>query len=182
MIAKNPKISAPFKKLTEFQDDLFLSTHLPDGFSFPDDPSHLKTNDARHFLEFIRKRQRDVPNDIFAFQYWLDGKNELQDPAESDDEDSSETTQGQGSRQEMPKPKGIPRTEGRGQDDPDRDQSDADQEDEVESDSAIRKGKRKEVRSPSEPYSDWSESEEEVGDLPQRGVSFEAGELTQGML
>ena len=52
-ICKNLKISAPFKKLAKYQNDLFQLEHIPNDFIFPDDPSHLKANDAKQFLEFI---------------------------------------------------------------------------------------------------------------------------------
>lgn len=81
---QNTKATAPFKKLAKIQEDLFVPEHLK-GFVFPDDPSHLKTFKANQFLQFIWKRQENEPNDVFAFQYWLDGKDKLQDQVETSD-------------------------------------------------------------------------------------------------
>ena len=171
LICKNPKISAPFKKLAKFQNDLFQPEHIPDGFIFLDDPSHLKANDAKWFLEFIRKQQLDVPDDVFQFQYWLDGKNELQEPAESNDEGLTEVKWQQISCQEGSRVKELSGAPIKGQENSGQDESTSGEEDSVWHD----------LSSPSIPYSDWSESKQEAGDLPQKMVSFKVVAPTHSM-
>jgi hypothetical protein len=86
-VCRNPKASAPFKKLAEHQAELFTTAHMLWGFRFTDDPSHLKSDEALRFLEFIRKRQASNPDDIFAFQHRLDRKGNVQDPLDTSDEE-----------------------------------------------------------------------------------------------
>jgi hypothetical protein len=86
-VCRNPKASAPFKKLTEHQVELFAKAHMPWGFWFTNDPSHLRSDEALRFLEFIRKRQDSNPEDIFAFQHRLDRKGNVQAPLDTSDEE-----------------------------------------------------------------------------------------------
>ena len=62
---------------------LFKDDHLPPGFIFSDDPSHMKQEAAKEFLDFIRKRQVLHPKDVFGFEYWLDSNGGLEDPADT---------------------------------------------------------------------------------------------------
>lgn len=66
---------------------MFLEHHLPRNFFFPDDPSHLKAGEARRFLEFIRDRQKNCPEDVFAFRYTLNRFEELVAPVDTSDEE-----------------------------------------------------------------------------------------------
>ncbi|KAF8432128.1 hypothetical protein L210DRAFT_933852 [Boletus edulis BED1] len=71
---------------------MFLPYHLPTGFVFPDDPSHMITSDAIQFLTFIRKYQEEAPNDVFKFQYWLITSGNANDKAiDSDESDNGST-------------------------------------------------------------------------------------------
>ncbi|KAN0074432.1 hypothetical protein V8E55_011844, partial [Tylopilus felleus] len=79
LVCRKKKASAPFKKLATSQDMLFKKNHLPPDFIFLDDPSHMKVGQARQFLEYIQKRQRKVPDDVFGFRYWLNSNGELTD-------------------------------------------------------------------------------------------------------
>ncbi|KAF8128412.1 hypothetical protein EV363DRAFT_1451842 [Boletus edulis] len=65
---------------------MFLPEHLPIGFVFPDDLSHMTTSDATRFLAFIRKRQEEAPDDVFQFQCWLKG-HQLITPGNADEEE-----------------------------------------------------------------------------------------------
>ena len=82
-VSGKPKISAPFKKLAYYQEMLFKDDHLPPGFIFFDDPSHMKQEAAKEFLDFIHKCQVLHSQDIFGFEYWLDSNGGLEDPAET---------------------------------------------------------------------------------------------------
>jgi hypothetical protein len=62
---------------------LFKSDHLPLGFIFPDDPSHMKQEGAKQFLDFIRYRQIKHSENVFGFEYWLDSNGDLADPVKS---------------------------------------------------------------------------------------------------
>lgn len=77
MACGSPKVSAPFKKLPAMFRQMIHSRHLPVGFIFPDDPSHMRVEDARSFLNFIVERQKSDPSDTFEFHHWLNEQSEL---------------------------------------------------------------------------------------------------------
>ena len=162
---------------------MFASTHLPDEFAFPDDPSHLKAGEARRFLEFIRERQQKVPEDIFEFQYWIDAKDKLQAPVESGDEEPLQPKRRGRAQQAMPKPTLKARAQDESSDDTDTDESAPKGGEDGRSIAPINKGKGREVQSPSAPYSDWADSdiEEDAGELPRKSVAFKVGARSQGM-
>ena len=112
-----------------------------------------------------------MPDDVFQFQYWLDRKNELQEPAESDNEGSTEVKQQQISRQEGLRVKGLSRALIKGQENSGQDESTSEEEDLVQCD----------LSSTSVPYSNWSKSKQEAGDLPQTVVLFKVGAPTRSM-
>ncbi|KAI6101899.1 hypothetical protein F5141DRAFT_1218109 [Pisolithus sp. B1] len=62
----------PFKKLGQYQTNMILSHHLPPNFTFTVDPSHMHVSVAMELLNFWKEHQVSHPNDIFAFQKWLD--------------------------------------------------------------------------------------------------------------
>ena len=59
-----------------------MEHHLPAGFHFPDDPSHMRKAEAQRFLQFIQLRQQSHPADVFQFHHWLNDADELQEPVE----------------------------------------------------------------------------------------------------
>lgn len=63
--------------------------HLPRSFTFADDPSHLKAEEALRFLEFIRKRQITNPDDVFEFKRRLDAKGNVLLPLDTSDEEDA---------------------------------------------------------------------------------------------
>ncbi|KAF8137049.1 hypothetical protein EV363DRAFT_1293429 [Boletus edulis] len=69
---RKPRVTAPFKQLGRLSANLFDDQHLSRKWNIPDNPSHLKSQEALHFLEFIQNRQALFPDDIFKFQSWLD--------------------------------------------------------------------------------------------------------------
>ncbi|KAI6095405.1 hypothetical protein F5141DRAFT_1221951 [Pisolithus sp. B1] len=70
----------PFKKLGQYQTDMISSHHLPPNFTFTVDPSHMHISAAMELLNFWKECQVSHPNDIFAFQKWLDQAGNLQVP------------------------------------------------------------------------------------------------------
>ena len=78
LVTGNSKILAPFKRLPRHQAELFAEGHVPDGFTFPDDPSHWTKDEALRFLNLIITRQESDPTDVFWFQFWLDPGGNLQ--------------------------------------------------------------------------------------------------------
>ncbi|KAI6165082.1 hypothetical protein EDD17DRAFT_1506409 [Pisolithus thermaeus] len=70
----------PFKKLGKYQADMISSRHLPPNFMFNVDPSHMHISAAMELLNFWKERQVSHPNDVFAFQRWLDQGGNLQVP------------------------------------------------------------------------------------------------------
>ncbi|KAI6127600.1 hypothetical protein EDD16DRAFT_1702333 [Pisolithus croceorrhizus] len=70
----------PFKKLGKYQADMISSHHLPPNFMFNVDPSHMHISMAMELLNFWKERQVSHPNDVFAFQRWLDQGRNLQVP------------------------------------------------------------------------------------------------------
>ncbi|KAF8128098.1 hypothetical protein EV363DRAFT_1297789 [Boletus edulis] len=71
---------------------------LQDLWNIPDDPSHLKHQEALHFLEFIRNRQALFPDDIFKFQCWLDRSEGPHPLATTDDDEEAPPTHSRSSR------------------------------------------------------------------------------------
>ncbi|KAN0101322.1 hypothetical protein V8E55_001306, partial [Tylopilus felleus] len=59
LVCGKKNASALFKKLPSSQEMLFKKNHIPPDFVFPDDPSHMKVEQARHFLEFVHKCQQN---------------------------------------------------------------------------------------------------------------------------
>ena len=78
LVTGNSKISAPFKRIPRHQAELFAEGHVPDGFTFPDDPSHWTKDEALCFLNLIITCQESDPTDVFQFQFWLDPAGNLQ--------------------------------------------------------------------------------------------------------
>ena len=113
-----------------------------------------------------------MPDDVFQFQYWLDRKNELQEPAESDDEGLTEIKQQQISCQEELRVKGLSGAPIKGQENSGQDKSTSGEEDSV----------RYNLSSSSVSYSDWSESKQEAGNLPWKMVLFKVGAPTCSMI
>ncbi|KAF8132888.1 hypothetical protein EV363DRAFT_1295700 [Boletus edulis] len=95
---RKPRVTAPFKKLGRLSATLFDDRHLPRKWNIPDDPSHLKRQEALHFLEFIRNRQALFPDDIFKFQCWLDRSEGPHPPATTDDDEEAPPTHSRSSR------------------------------------------------------------------------------------
>ena len=85
---------APFKKLPSSQEMLFKKNHIPPDIIFPNDPSHMKVEQAWHFLEFVCKRQRKFPNDVFGLRYWFNNKGKLADPVRTKDAENGEDIDG----------------------------------------------------------------------------------------
>ncbi|KAI6135257.1 hypothetical protein EDD17DRAFT_1771905 [Pisolithus thermaeus] len=76
----------PFKKLGKYQADMISSRHLPPNFMFNVDPSHMHISVVMELLNFWKEHQVSHPNDVFAFQRWLDqGGNLQQSPTSADD-------------------------------------------------------------------------------------------------
>jgi len=84
------KVSAPFRRIAQDQKMFFFDRHLPPGFVFADDPSHLKVKDAERFVDFIRQRQKSHPGDVFRFHHYLNSQGELVEPVGNDAESSAE--------------------------------------------------------------------------------------------
>ncbi|KAI6140040.1 hypothetical protein BKA82DRAFT_29334 [Pisolithus tinctorius] len=61
---------------------MIAAHHLPEGFTFNHDPSHMWTTTATQLLSFWCKRQETHPNDVFGFQKWIDQSGELQPPVD----------------------------------------------------------------------------------------------------
>ncbi|KAI6126522.1 hypothetical protein F5141DRAFT_1060271 [Pisolithus sp. B1] len=72
----------PFKKLGQYQTDMISPCHLPPNFTFTVDPIHMHLSDAMELLNFWKECQQSHPNDIFAFQKWLDQAGNLQLPSD----------------------------------------------------------------------------------------------------
>ncbi|KAI6168033.1 hypothetical protein EDD17DRAFT_1503694 [Pisolithus thermaeus] len=70
----------PFKKLGKYQADMISSHHLLPNFTFNVDPSHMHISAAMELLNFWKEHQVSHPNDVFAFQKWLDQGRNLQVP------------------------------------------------------------------------------------------------------
>ncbi|KAI6163480.1 hypothetical protein EDD17DRAFT_1756061 [Pisolithus thermaeus] len=70
----------PFKKLGQYQADMISSHHLPPNFMFTVDPSHMHILVVMELLNFCKECQVSHPNDVFAFQKWLDQARNLQVP------------------------------------------------------------------------------------------------------
>ncbi|KAI6103453.1 hypothetical protein F5141DRAFT_1065264 [Pisolithus sp. B1] len=70
----------PFKKLGQYQTDMISSHHLPPNFTFTVGPSHMHISAVMELLNFWKECQVSHPNDIFAFQKWLDQAGNLQVP------------------------------------------------------------------------------------------------------
>lgn len=68
---------------------LIHGRYLPPRFELQGDPSHMKVEDAKVFLNFLIKRQRSDPSDVFKFTRWLNHKGELQEGSESESADES---------------------------------------------------------------------------------------------
>ncbi|KAI6153271.1 hypothetical protein BKA82DRAFT_4349775 [Pisolithus tinctorius] len=78
----NPSSAVPFKNFGHHQAEMIAARHLPEGFTFDRDPSHMWTTTATQLLSFWRKRQETHPNDVFGFQKWIDRSGELQPPVD----------------------------------------------------------------------------------------------------
>ncbi|KAI6156017.1 hypothetical protein BKA82DRAFT_4011387 [Pisolithus tinctorius] len=78
----NPSSAVPFKNFSHHQAEMIAARHLPEGFTFDRDPSHMWTTTATQLLSFWRKRQETHPNDVFGFQKWIDRSGELQPPVD----------------------------------------------------------------------------------------------------
>ncbi|KIO06691.1 hypothetical protein M404DRAFT_24391 [Pisolithus tinctorius Marx 270] len=78
----NPSSAVPFKNFSHHQAEMIAARHLPEGFTFDHDPSHMWTTTATQLLSFWRKRQETHPNDVFGFQKWIDRSGELQPPVD----------------------------------------------------------------------------------------------------
>lgn len=100
---KNPKASAPFKKLAKFQHQLFAPEHLPNDFTFPSDPSHMLFSDAKRFLNFIRARQQKSPDDVFGFLCTLNRDRDLAEVIEDTDDSDTEGIVPRGKQQSQVK-------------------------------------------------------------------------------
>ncbi|KAI6102055.1 hypothetical protein EDD17DRAFT_1764433 [Pisolithus thermaeus] len=70
----------PFKKLGQYQTNMISSHHLPPNSTFTVDPSHMHISTVMELLNFWKEHQVSHPNDIFAFQKWLDQAGNLQVP------------------------------------------------------------------------------------------------------
>ncbi|KAI6108093.1 hypothetical protein F5141DRAFT_1215832 [Pisolithus sp. B1] len=70
----------PFKKLGWYQANMISPHHLPPNFTFTVDPSHMHLSAVMELLNFWKECQESHPNDIFAFQKWLDQAGNLQLP------------------------------------------------------------------------------------------------------
>ncbi|KAI6140993.1 hypothetical protein BKA82DRAFT_4018936 [Pisolithus tinctorius] len=78
----NPSSAVPFKNFGHHQAEMIAARHLPEGFTFDHDPSHMWMTTATQLLSFWRKRQETHPNDVFGFQKWIDRSGELQPPVD----------------------------------------------------------------------------------------------------
>ncbi|KAI6046657.1 hypothetical protein EDC04DRAFT_2597792 [Pisolithus marmoratus] len=72
----------PFKKLGQYQADMIAPCHLPENFTFTVDPSHMQMSAAMELLTFWHAWQASHPEDVFAFQKWLDQSGELNSPSD----------------------------------------------------------------------------------------------------
>ncbi|KAI6032482.1 hypothetical protein EDC04DRAFT_2605133 [Pisolithus marmoratus] len=71
-----------FKKLGQYQADMIAPRHLPENFTFTVDPSHMWMSTAMELLTFWHAQQASHPEDVFAFQKWLDQSGELNSPSD----------------------------------------------------------------------------------------------------
>ncbi|KAI5992257.1 hypothetical protein EDC04DRAFT_2613662 [Pisolithus marmoratus] len=71
-----------FKKLGQYQADMIAPHHLPKNFTFTVDPSHMQMSAAMELLTFWCEQQASDPEDVFAFQKWLDQSGELNSPSD----------------------------------------------------------------------------------------------------
>ncbi|KIO04843.1 hypothetical protein M404DRAFT_25924 [Pisolithus tinctorius Marx 270] len=78
----NPSSAVPFKNFGHHQAKMIAARHLPEGFTFDRDPSHMWTTTATQLLSFWHKRQETHPNDVFGFQKWINRSGELQPPVD----------------------------------------------------------------------------------------------------
>ncbi|KAI6146187.1 hypothetical protein BKA82DRAFT_4015772 [Pisolithus tinctorius] len=78
----NPSSAVPFKNFGHHQAEMIAAHHLPEGFTFDCDPSHMWMTTATQLLSFWCKRQETHPNDVFGFQKWIDRSGELQPPVD----------------------------------------------------------------------------------------------------
>ncbi|KAI6030256.1 hypothetical protein EDC04DRAFT_2898402 [Pisolithus marmoratus] len=74
--------TVPFKKLGQYQADMIAPRHLPENFTFTVDPSHMQMSAAMELLTFWCAWQASHPEDVFAFQKWLDQSGELNSPSD----------------------------------------------------------------------------------------------------
>ncbi|KAI6018282.1 hypothetical protein EDC04DRAFT_2607884 [Pisolithus marmoratus] len=72
----------PFKKLGQYQADMIAPCHLPENFTFTVDPSHMQMSAAMELLTFWCAWQASHPEDVFAFQKWLDQSGKLNSPSD----------------------------------------------------------------------------------------------------
>ncbi|KAI6154791.1 hypothetical protein BKA82DRAFT_4347862 [Pisolithus tinctorius] len=79
---RNPLSAVPFKNFGHHQAEMIAARHLPEGFTFDHDPSHMWMTTATQLLSFWRKRQETHPNDVFGFQKWIDQSGVLQPPVD----------------------------------------------------------------------------------------------------
>ncbi|KAI6141197.1 hypothetical protein BKA82DRAFT_4018819 [Pisolithus tinctorius] len=59
----NPLSAVPFKNFGHHQVEMIAAHHLPEGFTFDCDPSHMWTTTATQLLSFWHKQQETHPND-----------------------------------------------------------------------------------------------------------------------
>ncbi|KAI5999888.1 hypothetical protein F5J12DRAFT_952083 [Pisolithus orientalis] len=61
---------------------MIAAHHLPEGFTFNHDPSHMWMTTATQLLSFWHKQQESHPNDVFQFQKWINHSGKLQPPVD----------------------------------------------------------------------------------------------------
>ncbi|KAI6038701.1 hypothetical protein EDC04DRAFT_2896039 [Pisolithus marmoratus] len=71
-----------FKKLGQYQADMIAPRHLPKNFTFTVDPSHMWMSAAMELLTFWHAQQASHPEDVFAFQKWLNQSGKLNSPSD----------------------------------------------------------------------------------------------------
>ncbi|KAI6024535.1 hypothetical protein EDC04DRAFT_2899902 [Pisolithus marmoratus] len=74
--------TVPFKKLGQYQADMIAPRHLPENFTFTVDPSHMWMSTAMELLTFWHAWQASHPEDVFAFQKWLNQSGKLNSPSD----------------------------------------------------------------------------------------------------
>lgn len=74
---------APFTKLAAQVGEIVSPHHLPENFSFSNDPSHMWLEDVVTFLEFIQECQISDPNNVFRFHHWINDKGLIANPVEA---------------------------------------------------------------------------------------------------